>query len=473
MDIFKQGQAVDIPTVLKNRDYRVQVQQKLVGHHAHKTVVAAKLNLPGPIKNNAQIKQFFITELQQFEQQLMQQGILFEVATEWLNAVTGPERFYLIGEKQKFHVKQLTTAFEESTPARRLFDLDVLILKEQQVQSISRTELNLPVRKCLICNRNAKECGRARTHSLAELQRKVSQLIVETLVTTEKKQTAVQLAQLGLQAMLDEVTVWPKPGLVDPVEHAAHPDMDHFLFIKSALTLEPYLQKCAMAGLNYPGNDFPALFQELRTLGKRAEQAMLTATAGINTHKGAVFSLGIMTAAVGIALQHKQLTNDNLQRIVRQMLVNLMENDFTQMSTKLSAGQKQYLQYQLGGVRAEASQGYPTVFDYGLKTLRITANLPQNDQNIITLMQLARHADDSTLIKRAGNPAILKWKNQQIDRYFELGTSVTDEGRRFLLTLQAEFAKRHLSLGGSADLLILTIFIDKAERTFKDGLYYK
>lgn len=77
------------------------------------------------------------------------------------------------------------------------------------------------------------------------------------------------------------------------------------------------------------------------------------------------------------------------------------------------------------------------------------------------------------LIKRAGGPQITRWKNKQIRHFFDIGATLTKEGRQFLKELQHEFTKRNLSLGGSADLLVLTIFINEAERIFSNGLYHE
>lgn len=467
--IFEQGKNCDIKDVLDNRDWRASMQTQLAKKHCDKTIVSVKLNIPGPIKNNGQISQFFKLELKQFEQKLQQQGILYSVYGDYLDKITGPERFYGLDD-ESFHVKHLTTCFEDSTTARRLFDIDVFVQSENQIRPISRAQIDQEQRKCLICGRPAKECGRARKHSVKQLQQKVSQLISETLKILKNDQKAQLLAQLGVQAMLDEVMTWPKPGLVDPLENGAHPDMDHFLFVKSALSLESYLFECAQIGLSYTGNKFEELFDEIRRIGKVAESDMFKVTNGINTHKGVVFSLGVMETACGIAIHENNLATQRLQQIIQQMLQNLVKNDLQDNTNAHTAGEKQYQKYHLGGVRAEAASGYHAVFEHGLKTYHITQNLPQNDQYIVTLMDLARHTNDSTLIKRAQSPQIIEWKNQQIDHFFDLGATVTEKGRDFLMQMQANFSKRHLSLGGSADLLILTIFIANVERRFANGL---
>ena len=95
-NIFATGQPQDIPAVLANKDRRAALQQRLVAAHPGMTVVAAKLNIPGPIKNNRAIQRFFTTELLALERDWLTAGQLFYQDTEWLDAGTGPERFYLV-----------------------------------------------------------------------------------------------------------------------------------------------------------------------------------------------------------------------------------------------------------------------------------------------------------------------------------------------------------------------------------------
>ena len=173
--LFENGKPQSIPAVLANRDRRVALQNQLTAKYPDQTVIAAKLNIPGPIKNNQTIRDFFTAGLAVFEKQLAAK-FQFRMAEQWLGESTGPERFYLV-DGPAAQVKQLTTEFEEAQAAHRLFDLDVLSRQNNQTVSISRTELGLSKRQCLICGQPAKECARSRRHSVAELQDRVAALI--------------------------------------------------------------------------------------------------------------------------------------------------------------------------------------------------------------------------------------------------------------------------------------------------------
>lgn len=474
INLFDTGVTQDIPAVLANRDKRVFVQNKLLSQYPSEIVIGAKLNTPGPIKNNSIIEDFFTKQLEEFENLLLEEGVVFFKNSEWLDAATGPERFYVVEETAE-NVKKITTEFEESKNYRRLFDLDVLFLTDdEEMQSISRTEIGYSARTCLICGRPAKDCGRSRRHSVEELQAKVSELVESSLKLTDNKQKVQMLVNNALRALTYEVTAWPKPGLVDPVEREAHPDMDIFMFLDSSLSLQNYLRKCAWAGLNCQTNtDYRDIFREIREFGKLAEADMFSSTNGINTHKGAVFSLGVLVTAVAINIKDdEQFDEEVIQVAVKKMLRELVKNDYSKIKSedesKLTAGEKQFLKYGTKGIRGEAADGYPVVFKYGLPIFMET-NGNMNQRLITALMNLALHTEDSTLIKRAGTLDIIEWKNQRINEFFAAGGISTDAGNKVLNDIQTEFSDRHLSLGGTADLLIVTAFLGLTKEALNNG----
>ncbi len=463
-NLFAQGTAVDIPAVLENRDRRVATQAHLLTPGVG-AVVAAKLNIPGPIKNNATIAAFFTRQLAAFEDQLLAAGISFLVAREWPTAATGPERFYQVFAPAPA-VKALTTRFEESQPFRRLFDLDVLTRQEGQVVGLSRADANQPARTCLVCGRPAKECGRSRRHSVADLQAAVARMIAAASAAEEEAALVERLVTNGLRALTYEVVTWPKPGLVDPVEGAAHPDMDTFMFLDSSLALRTYLRQCGQAGLAAASARPQLLFKQIRRFGLAAERAMFTATKGVNTHKGALFSLGVLTCAYAACwASARPVTPAALQAQVKAMLVDLTAHDFKALKQKqgpLTAGEQQFLKYGLTGIRGEARAGYPAVFEIGLPTLK-AATGKTNERILTTFVALARHTADSTLVKRAGGPEILAEKTARFTKIAAAGGPATPAGRQLLLETEADFSRRHLSMGGTADLLIVTLFVGMME----------
>lgn len=261
-----------------------------------------------------------------------------------------------------------------------------------------------------------------------------------------------EIAQKALKALLYEVVTNPKPGLVDPADVGSHPDMNVYMFIDSSLSLEKYFVQAAEIGFNFTGQDLRQMFELLRQAGIKAEKAMLAATNNVNTHKGAVFSLGLFVCASSYC----QNSHQDEFEVIQQMTKGLVERDLGKK--KDTAGEKQFLQYGKGGVRAEAEAGYPLVRDVALPFLAQTKG-ELNARLLDTLMKIVSEIEDSNLIKRAGNIEVISWAHNQAKKYLALGGYGTQPGKQFMLELNRIFKEKNYSLGGSADLLIITIFM--------------
>lgn len=170
--MFSEGQKQTIEAVLANRDARVDKQTQLMDEYPRRTIVAVKLNIPGPIKNNPSIKRLFDTGMTRILHLFANRNIPVKVADTW-DKPTGNELF-LVANATPEMTKQATVCFEDKDGLGRLFDADVLDSGDQM--PISRTKFGFPVRRCFICNRIAKDCARSRRHSVLELQAKVAQI---------------------------------------------------------------------------------------------------------------------------------------------------------------------------------------------------------------------------------------------------------------------------------------------------------
>ncbi|KRK48747.1 triphosphoribosyl-dephospho-CoA synthase [Secundilactobacillus kimchicus JCM 15530] len=276
----------------------------------------------------------------------------------------------------------------------------------------------------------------------------------------EMKAKQNKIVTNAVRALLYEVSVQPKPGLVDPVSSGPHPDMDVFTFLDSSVSLTAYFKACVQTAWSF--NDeatLPTLFEQIRPLGIQAEATMFDATSGINTHKGAVFSLGIVVTATAYAESHDR---QDVFKIVKEMLVGLVERDFSKVTEKaeneMTAGEREYVHFGITGIRGEAEHGYLTVTQVALPQLS-TARGTLNERLLDTLMAIVGHSVDTNLVKRAGSIDIIPWANDQVSRYFLAGGSRTEAGMAYLKQLNQVFLEKNLSLGGSADLLIVTIFV--------------
>ena len=171
-NLFATGSSQGIEEVLNNRDQRVAFQENLVSKFPKDAIVAVKLNIPGPIKNNEMIRHLFELGLNSFLKFLKSKNVLIKLQANW-NKETGNEAFFT-SETEPVEMKKCAVDFEDNDPLGRLFDIDVM--GKGKASSISRVILGLPVRKCFICNRPAKECARSRRHSVADLQQKINQV---------------------------------------------------------------------------------------------------------------------------------------------------------------------------------------------------------------------------------------------------------------------------------------------------------
>ena len=202
---------------------------------------------------------------------------------------------------------------------------------------------------------------------------RLSAQAIDELYTACKRdaQDIADAARLAVRALLYEVTTTPKPGLVDRRNSGSHKDMDVFTFMDSAAALYPYFEACARTGRETAEQPAPETFAALRPLGCEAEGEMLDATGGVNTHKGAVFSVGIVCAALGRLDRSLWAEAARVLAEVSAMTAGLTEKDFAGVTAENAAtvGQKLYIQYGIAGVRGQVEAGLPAVLNVGLPVL--------------------------------------------------------------------------------------------------------
>lgn len=273
------------------------------------------------------------------------------------------------------------------------------------------------------------------------------------------------------KALLYEVSLTPKRGLVDRYSNGAHHDMDFYTFLDSIVSLAPFFYQYAEAGYNHKG-DAPLLFEQLRKIGKKAEKAMLHATNGINTHKGANFSFAILLGATGLyikkgaTLPFTKKDTESVLQIAKQIVSGIVEKDFQHLSCKdkesLTYGEKLYLEHGSTGIRGEAASGYPTLN----KLLDFLRQHTQNNQEIkylYALIFLMSETQDSNLLHRGGFEAL---KQVQAESSYLFKKNLSAQAFIHELTIyDLHLTKRHLSPGGSADLLALSIYFSFLEHS--------
>lgn len=262
------------------------------------------------------------------------------------------------------------------------------------------------------------------------------------------------IAELAVSALLAEVWTTPKPGLVDRNNNGAHTDMDLTMFERSALALETSFLQCAEAG-ECLKHDLPILAAKLRTIGLQAESRMYEATGGVNTHKGAIFSMGILCAAA--AMEFKSLCE--LQEHCRQLAAALLEIDTASGTHGLAARETAGT----GGIRAEAGSGFDTAFSIGLPALEeaLAVGCRENHACIYALLRIIASTEDSNLVHRGGACG-MDFAQKEAVRLTEHGPAALDLEE--VRALDGEFIKRNLSPGGSADLLAFSIMLYRLKK---------
>lgn len=310
---------------------------------------------------------------------------------------------------------------------------------------------------------------------------------------SQPDRVSTYVAECALEALLLEVAATPKPGLVDRRNNGAHRDMNFYTFIRSALSLRPFFALIAQAGQESAKLSPQELFNQVRSLGLEAEKAMFAATGNINTHKGALFALGLLCASAGRACCTQKANKSGWQPVelgqfVAQMSQGLCSRELAGLNTlaaqaanarpatgavvsakckpefepsvkaqpTLTHGQRMYLQYGACGARGQAESGFAQVIDKYLPYLRSLKKqqLDQDEMLVRTLLMIGADLDDTNILNRVGaNKAA--WAKEACAALHEHYTYEA------ACRLDDLFIKERISPGGSADLLSVTIFLDK------------
>jgi holo-ACP synthase/triphosphoribosyl-dephospho-CoA synthase len=280
----------------------------------------------------------------------------------------------------------------------------------------------------------------------------------------EKLGNIISGAALG--ALLGEVAVTPKPGLVDRANNGAHGDMDFFTFIDSSAAILPYFQYCALAGFDSTGEHTLSpveLFTSLRLEGKISELAMREAAGGANTHRGLICALGILCAAFGrLYRQGENPGQEDLFDLCRSMTARLRD-DFSQVppGAGRSHGEALYIRHGVTGIRGEVSRGFPSVRNLAWPALRgmLGQGHSLNDAGVAVFLQLLAAVEDTNIIHRS-SPEKLGEIQQRVSAFLAAAPSM-GEMRKKAAELDDEFISLNISPGGSADLLAVTFFLHR------------
>jgi len=269
----------------------------------------------------------------------------------------------------------------------------------------------------------------------------------------------VFLAQTAVRSLLYETAITPKPGLIDRANNGSHSDMDFFTFIDSSCAMFPYFYKISLLGAEYQGaveDMLPCLREE----GLRAEKVMYEATNGVNTHKGLIFSLGILCAAASWLHKHEGAYSENelLETSGRIASASVAELESPVGYGSVTNGWRIHRAYGLKGARGEAAAGFPNVKSHSYPVMKelMSQGYGINDAGVAALMHLMAFAEDTNIVSRSDHKTFLRMRSHA-------RSLVEQEPSRVLIEeagkLNQEFKASNLSPGGCADLLAITCFL--------------
>lgn len=435
---------ITLQQILTARENRVAKQQELLARFS-KPLICFTMNIAGPEKYNNNILWGYKLGKKWLQVQLRGFSVLH---FEELILPTGCEGYFVV-DAQAEVLKHRTVQIEDSAPVARLFDMDVLDCNGRKLE---RTEFGYPARRCLICDQPAHICGRSRAHSVEQLQNKTAELLKNTMVEID----CSHIAQMAQQALLYEVCTTPKPGLVDTRNNGSHKDMDIFTFMASSAALIPYFTQCAKIGAQTRQLQPPQVFDLLRFPGKLAEESMYQATKGVNTHKGSIFSLGILCAAAG-RVGSSQWQPQALSDMCKKMTKGLVARELEACSGTETNGERIFAAHGISGARGQAESGYRQVLEVGLPVLQkgLQMGLSLNEVGCGTLLALISATEDTNLIRR-GSLSEQKAIAEQLQLLLKENPYPSKD---ILEQLDDNFIQRNLSPGGCADLLAITYFL--------------
>ena len=419
--------SVDLEQMLAARERRAAIQSRMLGGADGNACLAClTLNIAGDVKRTPMTKMLFDHGVQEFEAL----GLSVEDSLI-IDEATGSEAFWLLGEEGA-GVKMQLEEIEDAFPAARLYDFDLIMPGGAK---LSRRK----ARKCLICDAPAAECARSRRHGLEAVRRATDDLL--------KGFCSDVLAEAAYRSLLDELHATPKPGLVDMNSNGSHADMDAELLEKSADALRPYFADAARMGMEGCG------MAALRERGRRAENEMFAATCGVNTHKGLIYSMGLLLAGMGRCLREGGECTEHAAALARDDAEERLAASMADPSTN---GGRAYRNFGARGATGEAAAGFPGA-KYCLSRLSLYRKEGREDAAVLALCDSMAALEDTNLLHRGG-PEGLKYVRDAAARISALPP---EERTEELYGLDRELTDRGLSPGGSADMLAAALLLER------------
>ena len=440
---------VTLEQILDRREARCARQYELLKEW-RLPLVCFTMNIPGPVKCGALISMSFEAGCEALSA-AAEAAHITAVYAEKLACPTGYEAFYVF-DGDAGRIKELCVAIEERHPLGRVFDLDVF---DADGEKPDRESHGGTERGCVVCGAPGKGCSSRRLHTADQVYRAIS----ERMRSYFREKCQSEVSSLCCRAIMYEVAAAPKPGLVTRHDSGSHSDMDIFTFIDSCASLLRYWRDAVRVGQETAGEPPEQSFRQLRPYGILAEREMFSATGGVNTHKGAVFLLGTLCAAIGrlsgdgVLCRDPELIAEECAKMSAQIIREELET--IKAGPARSKGESIYKSYGLSGVRGEVAGGLRSVLEWGLPALReaVASGKGLEEAGSRALLALISNVADTNLISRGG----VELQRAAAERTRAIRAAGFPAGE--LADAGEWFVKNNLSPGGCADLLAASYFM--------------
>ncbi len=418
------------------------------------TTLSLSLNIAGVPKSNDYLTLFFNLILRELRNFLMANRIKI-ITDEEIIQTDAAGDFYLVPlANTQFNIqkiKLITENFEEQHCLGRLIDVDIFDVNCKPISSKKQ-------KVCYLCGKHsAISCMRNKRHTYTEIREKIAKDVKKYNFNNKKNEVVNKLSSMAIKAVLYEIALHPKPGLVSFDNCGSHDDMNFFTFLDSSSVLFPYFKDFCNLGYNYNDNKSNVL-AKIREIGLLAEEAMFDATNSVNTHKGVIFLMGICLFSLAKILSKDKIVSEvRFREIVRAIGNDIVKNELG--ANNNTHGEIVFNKYgKIGaGVRGEVEAGLPTVFDTALPYFKKTLNSSSivNQKHIQTilmggLLRIMEKNNDSNILYRSDKKTLV-----ELQRLSKCAINNFDEYNKL-----DEFCRvKNISPGGSADLLAVSLLL--------------
>ncbi len=414
--------------ILEAREQRIKVINNLLKKN-NKFIVTIKANICGNDKNITETS--FLLKI--FLKEVLTTFKIYNY--EKISSIDGNYYIVEIENTNVIEIKKSLINLENSNLGR-LIDLDLYTGLEK---SITRSDLNIESRKCIVCGNNYYICAREQKHTIEEVLNCTKNIVKSYIVNIVLNETVNSLKK--------EVFAHPKFGLVTKKSSGKHSDMDYNLFINSIETLKPHLKQYLWEGFCINNSTF----FRLRKIGIEAEKSMFQSTKGINTYKGAIFLLGIVLPSI-VNVLYNDYDFNYIEKNIKFLSKNILEDFKTEENE--SYGKKLYKKYGVLGIRGEAYKGLPVAFG----VVNTFYNCVDNDNTkvINILLYVMERLEDTVVLHRSNELDYVKKVAKEIN---SVGGYSTEVGKQLVHKYTDEFIAKNISPGGSADIVIVSLIL--------------